>query len=41
MPAHAFWLKKYCGGTTPVSKISDSEHALAPLRHAGILRVQH
>lgn len=41
IPAQAFGLKKYRSGISPVSKMSDSEHALAPLRHAEVLCVQH
>src|SRR5262249_53675508 len=40
IPAQAFGLKKYRCGTSPVSKMSDKEQALAPLRHSEPLRVQ-
>ena len=40
IPAHAFGLKKYWGSISPVSKICESEHATAPLRHSEPLRVE-
>jgi hypothetical protein len=40
MPAQAFGLKKYRCGTSPVSKTSDSEETVAPLRQSTVLRVQ-
>jgi hypothetical protein len=41
MPRQAVALKKYRGGTSPVSKISDSEDATAPLWNSGKLSVKH
>jgi hypothetical protein len=41
MPAQARRLKKYCGGTTPISKISDNEHATPSLGHSEVLSVKH
>src|SRR5262249_7835763 len=40
MPRQAVALKKYCGGTSPVSKISDNEHTLAALCQSPVLSVQ-
>jgi hypothetical protein len=40
IPAQAFGLKKNRRSTGPVSKICESEHATAPLRHSEPLRVQ-
>jgi len=41
IPRHAFGLKKYLGGTGPVSKTSDNEHTLASLGQAEVLSVKH
>lgn len=41
MPLQLFELKKYRCGTPPVSKMSDNEHATAPLRNSEPLSVQH
>jgi len=48
MPAQAFGLKKYRGGRSPVSKISDNEHTASPLGNgtgkaacSDVLSVQH
>jgi hypothetical protein len=41
MPSQAFALKKYRRSIGPASKICDSEHATAPLRHSEMLRVQY
>jgi hypothetical protein len=40
MPAHAFWLKKNRRWTAPISRTSDKEQALAPLRQPEKLCVQ-
>jgi hypothetical protein len=40
IPAQARGVKKYCCGTTPVSKISDKEDATPSLGHSVIFRVQ-
>ena len=41
MPRQAVALKKNCGGTSPVSKISDSEDATAPLWNSEVLSVEN
>ena len=48
MPLQALALKKYRGGTAPVSKTSDNEHTPSPLRdgswkavHSDVLSVKH
>lgn len=41
MPLQAVALKKNRGATSPISSISDKEHATAPLRNSKPLRVQH
>jgi hypothetical protein len=41
MPPQAVALKKYRRGTSPVSKISDSEDATAPLGNSKVLSVKH
>jgi hypothetical protein len=41
MPAQARWLKKNRSGTSPVSKISDNEHAAAALWNSKELSVKH
>ena len=41
MPLQAFALKEYRGGTSPISKISDNEHALPALGQSEILSVKH
>jgi hypothetical protein len=41
MPRQAFWLKKYRGGTAPVSKMSDKEDTTAALGYSAVLSVQH
>ena len=40
-PAHAFALKKYLCGTSPISSTSDNEHTAASLGHSEPLSVQH
>jgi hypothetical protein len=40
MPAQAFGLKEYRCGISPVSRISDKEQTVAPLRQSEVLRVQ-
>jgi hypothetical protein len=40
IPAHAFWLKKYRGGTSS-SKMSDNEHSTASLGDSEEASVQH
>ena len=40
MPLQAVALKKYRGGTSPVSKMSDNEHAAAALWNSKVLSVQ-
>ena len=41
MPLQAVALKKYRGGISPVSKISDNEDATAPLWNSEELSVKH
>jgi hypothetical protein len=41
MPLQAVALKKYRGGRTPVSKISDNEDATAALGNSNVLSVKH
>lgn len=41
IPAQARGLKKYRRGTTPVSKIADNEHTLAPLCQSEVLSVKN
>lgn len=41
MPEQAFALKKYRCGTSPVSKISNNEHAAASLGHSEELSVKN
>jgi hypothetical protein len=41
IPEQAFALKKYRGGTSPVSKISDNEHTAASLGHSPPLSVTY
>jgi hypothetical protein len=41
MPLQAFGLKKYRRSTGPVSRISESEDAPAPLRNSEELRIQN
>jgi hypothetical protein len=48
IPAQALALKKYCGGTAPVSKTSDNEHTVPSLRdgapvavHSHVLSVKN
>lgn len=41
IPAQAFALKKYRGGTSPVSSVDDKEHTFASLGHTEELSVQH
>lgn len=41
MPAQALPLKKYRRGTSPSSKMSDNEHATAPLRNSEELSVKN
>jgi hypothetical protein len=41
MPLQAVALKKYRSGTSPVSKMSDNEHAAAPLWNSKVLSVKH
>lgn len=41
IPAQAFALKKYRGGTSPVSSVDDKEHTFAALGHTEELSVQH
>jgi len=41
IPAQAFGLKENRGSAGPISKVEESEHATAPLRHSEPLRVQH
>ena len=41
IPRQAFALKKYRCGTSPVSKMSDNEHATAPLWNSKVLSVKH
>src|SRR3546814_3683282 len=40
MPRQAFWLKKYFGGRSPVSKMSDKEQTPAALWYSGKLSVK-
>jgi len=41
MPLQAVALKKYRCGTSPVSKMSDNEHAAPPLWNSKVLSVKH
>jgi hypothetical protein len=41
IPLQAFALKKYRCGTSPVSKMSDNEHATAPLWNSEVLSVKN
>jgi hypothetical protein len=41
IPAQAFGLKKYRGGTAPVSKIADNEHTLASLGQSEVLGIEY
>src|SRR5262245_1411379 len=41
MPRQALAFKKYCSGTSPVSKISDNEHAAAALWNSEVLSVKN
>jgi hypothetical protein len=41
MPRQALALKKYRGGTSPVSKTSDNEHTLASLGQSEVLSVKN
>jgi hypothetical protein len=40
MPRQAVLVKKYRRGTAPVSKMSDNEDAMAPLRNSEVLSVK-
>jgi hypothetical protein len=40
MPLQAVALKKYRGGTAPISKVSDNEHTAAALGHSKVLSVK-
>jgi hypothetical protein len=41
IPEQAFALKKYRGGRSPVSKMSDNEHTAASLGNSEVLSVKH